>query len=157
MLKLILGVSKDGCLARSADDNMRWLGETDKSIFRILTAVGGKCVVSCRSYGQMPAMLPGRSIHLVSTKGRTLLQAANEFDGGWLLGGPTLASVALDEKLLSEVHICRSSRYAFPTSDPGLRMDNLSNRLPGLGFVCAIATKMQGVTVEAWRNQYVRS
>ena len=44
----------------------------------------------------------------------TLVEFANGYPDGWLLGGPTLAMAALEMDLLSEVHICRSSRYAYP-------------------------------------------
>ncbi len=44
-MRLIMGVSADGYVAMDDEDDMSWLGETDKKVFRIITGVGGVCAV----------------------------------------------------------------------------------------------------------------
>ena len=116
-MRLILGVSADGYLAREKKDRMDWLGPTDKAVFRILTGVGGQCGVSVKTAAFMPKTLPGRQMQMLSRQGdecMTLLEFSNLHPDGWLLGGPTLAKAALEMDLVTEVHLCRSSRKAFP-------------------------------------------
>ena len=114
-MRLILGISRDGFLARTENDDMRWLGPIDKAIFRILTGINGTLIVSKKTAQNMPA-LEGRKLIPVSSSEFSLEEAAAAFEDAWLIGGPTLALIALKGGLIHETILCVSDRYAFPTS-----------------------------------------
>lgn len=115
-MRLILGISKDGYLARCKNDDMQWLGATDKAIFRILTGVSGLLFTSLKTAESMPTQLAGRRLEAVSTRNDypSLDEVAQRFPDAWLIGGPSLARVALKEDLIDEAHLCISDRFAFP-------------------------------------------
>ncbi|AKQ75802.1 dihydrofolate reductase [Roseobacter phage RDJL Phi 2] len=163
-MRLILGVSADGYLAREKNDRMDWLGPTDKQVFRILTGVGSVCGVSAKSAALMPKTLPGRQMQIISRSGddcMTLVEFANRHQDGWLLGGPTLAMAALEMDLLAEVHICRSSRYAYPDcmragviGDCVTRYLKANQRFPGAKswWHLGLETPIGDLKVERWKR-----
>ncbi|ADK73416.1 dihydrofolate reductase [Roseobacter phage RDJL Phi 1] len=160
-MRLILGVSADGFLAREKNDRMDWLGPTDKAVFRILTGVGGVCGVGARSAACMPPNLHGRDMVILSRNGRRLEDFAYSHPDGWLLGGPTLAMAALEQDLLSEVHICRSSRKAFPEpmvagaiGDCVTRYLKANQRCPGVRtwWHLGLETPIGDLKVERWKK-----
>jgi hypothetical protein len=129
-MRLIMAVSADGYVARGEQDHMQWLGHEDKALFRALTSVGGDCWVSRKSSHMMPINLAGRKLHRVSRQPGfidldTLRRLPSE---DWLLGGQTLALLALsltkyplqEAPLVTEVHLCRSNRSAFPAPGEGI-------------------------------------
>lgn len=148
-----MAVSRDGYLARERNDRMQWLGPADKAVFRVLTGVdGGHCLVSARTYGDMPEAIEGRTMHLVSRRGLTLEEAAHRFPRAWLLGGPTLAMAAIDAGLVTEAHLCRSDRMAFPyPMMAGSIPDFLTRRLEDERWRVIMKTRVLDVTVELWR------
>lgn len=159
-MKLVMAVSKDGWLARKEDDDMSWLGMADKAAFRILTSVdGGHVGVSLRTAGCMPSVLPGRSLYKLSTVSRaqawgTLSEFHGAYPGGCLVGGPRLAMEALRLAYISEVHLCRSERYAFPDSaarDQAIP-DRITLQLLAGGFQVKMETKFGDTKVECWRK-----
>lgn len=128
-MKLLMAVSKDGYVARHDHDDMRWLGESDKALFRVLTATGGRCWIGRRSASSMPQVLDGRSDeeHIKSPRphlfGRTIKVLGTgegatriehlrykSYDQDWLLGGQELAlkALALD---LSDVLPCEKGHF----------------------------------------------
>ena len=160
-MRLILAVSKDGYLAREKNDRMDWLGSTDKAVFRILTGVGGKCAVGSETAECMPKTLPGRELTVLSRRGVSLVEFANANPDGWLLGGPTLAMMALENDLLSEVHICRSDRKAFPDcmvagaiGDCVTRFLQANQRFPGVTtwWHLGLETPVGDLKVERWKR-----
>lgn len=172
-----MAVSRDGYVARSPEDDMSWLGKTDKAIFRILTGVGQECAISAWSCHLIPGnegRLPGRSLHPLSREGfhhadeengklgawGTLDEFYNAHPDGWLLGGQALAIDALEARYVDEVHLCRSDRSAFP--DPKLAMaDELTGWLRARPFrpgreewwANDMNTIINDVRVECWRRQ----
>jgi dihydrofolate reductase len=157
-MKLVMAVSRDGWLARDAEDDMSWLGSTDKAVFRILTGVGGVVGVSHRTAECMPGNLPGRRVIFLSRyeKKTSHVMALEDFQhshpDGWLIGGPTLAHAAMEARYLDEVHLCRSDRCAFPTSKTCVK-DWLTPWLeaPPIDWYKRMYTKILDVTVECWR------
>lgn len=160
-MRLILGVSSDGYLSRETKDRMDWLGPTDKAVFRILTSVGGVCGVSVKTAALMPSSLPGRRMCLISRsldEGMSLVEFSNRFPGGWLLGGPTLAKAALELDLVSEVHLCRSNRAAFPvqgavrdTVTDFLKL-NSRNESCNTWWSLKLTTPIVDMRVECWKR-----
>lgn len=135
---------------------MRWLGPIDKQVFRMLTCVGGGVLVtSNRTAELMPKQLEGRRIEVVSrTTGKTLSNAAAVWPNAWLVGGQSLALSALNDDLLSEVHLCHSDRHAFPQPGHGQR-DVLTQWLAAEGhndWHLATYTRLLDVKVECWRR-----
>ena len=116
-MRIILGTSFDGYVARRVGDDMCWLGRTDKSIFRMLTNVGGTLGASCPTADTMPTELPGRKLIRLSSNHERgdmdLLTFHNHYPDGWLVGGPELCLVALRYGLVSQAFMCRSSASAF--------------------------------------------
>jgi len=160
----VLAVSADGYLAREKNDRMNWLGQTDKAVFRILTGVGGWCATSAKTAECMPKTLQGRELTVLSRNGMSLQTFAEWKPEGWLLGGPTLAMAALEMGLLTEVHMCRSDRYAYPDcmvagaiGDCVTRWLNAHREVgkPKTWWAMNLKTKINDVTVERWTVQGV--
>lgn len=157
-MKLIMGVSKDGYVARKTNDDMSWLGASDKAAFRILSSMNGGVVgVSRTTAACMPSELPGRSLLVLSTTScalawGSLLDFHRAYPGGHLLGGQGLALVALREGYIDEVQLCRSSRYAFPDMTNGAIPDRITMELYIQKFTKAMDTKFGDTTVECWRK-----
>jgi len=156
-------------MARSCADNMRWLGSTDKAIFRILTGVGGEMGMSWITSRYMPEHLPARKMYDLSSRRElawgTLKQFHEQFgDDAWLIGGPTLARIALEEERIHEVHLCRSDRMAFPERLNGENLglkDTVTPYLEEFPYRVLKArpwwskemqTSIGDVTVECWRR-----
>lgn len=116
-MRLILGVSADGYLARGPQDDMQWLGPMDKKVFRILTGIDGVLIVSKKTAQSMPASLPGRTLIPVSSSDPALPDLEEAFmrhgSYAWLIGGPSLALTALREGYIHETVLCISDRLAF--------------------------------------------
>ncbi len=161
MLRSIIAVSKDGYVARKADDDMQWLGQTDKKIFRLLTASSGIMATSKKTAALMPKALDGRRLFTLSREfqgtGDGVIRDLKWFyrnfgtHQAWLIGGQELLLVALKEKLISEVHICRSSRYAYPSNMQGIK-DKITGFLErDTRWHIAMETWFLDVQVECWR------
>lgn len=162
-MKLIMAVSEDGYMSRSKCDDMRWLGRTDKAVFRLLTLTDrDPLFVSARSRPYIPELLPGRYLYSLSTKAEhgpgtrmSLRQVARGWPRAWLLGGPTLARIALEQGHVDEVHLCRSDRKAFPDSMAmGAIADTVSPYLMAypLEWLRTTTTRINDVTVECWKK-----
>lgn len=157
-----MAVSKDGWMARWLDDDMSWLGATDKAVFRILTGVNGAIGAGRRTAETMPRRLPGRNLTVLSSMGKhtTLNQFYDRHPDGWLIGGPRLALLALDLGLVDEVHLCRSDRMAFPVFEDAPITDLLTPWLEARkydvtideGWRRELETSILDVTVECWRR-----
>jgi len=162
IMRLVMAVSKDGYIARGPEDDMSWLGATDKAVFRILTGVGHRqMAVGRRSAKSMPFKLEGRVLNVLSGRsdGKKLDEFYAKYPDAWLLGGQTLALIALEAGYVDEVHLCRSDRMAFPESHwstqvykdrltPWLQQDRQWSET----WLRDITTKVLDVTVERWRN-----
>ena len=149
-MKLIMAVSADGFVARKQDDDMSWLGWADKAVFRILTGVGSAPLcVGRRSAMHMPVVLPGRILYQVDRDQRTLEAFYAEHPDAWLLGGQKLALYAIEAGMVSEAHICRSARQAYPRDESAIE-DQLTLALY-LKMSKVLETKVHDVTVENWK------
>ncbi len=171
-MRIIMAVSKDEYMARDLDDDMSWLGATDKAVFRILTSVGGTLGVSLKSAQYMPHSLEGRELLPLSRYGTitqkgaglkawgTLLDFQNDRPDGWLIGGPSLALEALKLGWVSEIHLCHSNRMAFPDYESSPISDTLTPWLmnspttpnPYSGWMVSLVTQILDVNVVMWRN-----
>lgn len=111
MLRLLMAVSRDGFLARRADDDMHWTGYDDKSVFRLLTLLDvddRPLYAGATTFDLMPP-LPGRQLLRLSRRGLTLERAASSHDGpAWLIGGATVAVAAAEAGLLSDAVLVSS-------------------------------------------------
>lgn len=105
-MRLIMAVSQNGYLCRGPEDDMSWTGPLDKLIFKVLTHVGGPCLVGSKTYDLMPR-LPEREVLQLSRKALTLEVAQDLHPDSWLLGGPKVAGEAWCRGLISEFYLCR--------------------------------------------------
>jgi len=144
-----MATSRDGYVARGPADDMSWLGPYDKAVFRILTAVDGKLVVSEKSSRFMPARLVGRSLTTVSRSSVSLasLWVSPVYQRAWLLGGQTLALHAKAESMIDEVHLCVSDRL-LPPGNAAIKFDD--SLLDGM--VQVMKTHIGDTTIELWRT-----
>lgn len=158
-----MAVSADGFLARSATDDMRWLGQEDKRVFRVLSGVGGMLGASVRTASLMPRPLDGRDLWELS-RDRVTLQdfADNSGEDGWLLGGPGLAVEAFERRLLHEVHLCRSRRRAFASDElarcctsayPDVVTPMLRGRQGRVTWAMTMSTDFGDLVVEKWQSR----
>lgn len=157
-MRLVMAVSKDGWLARCHDDNMTWLGADDKAAFRLLTSTnGGHVGVGSKTAECMPPVLPGRSLLVLSTRSCARRWGSLDdfhrcYPGGSLIGGPTVALEALRKSYITEVHLCRSTRNAFPEHGNGAIPDRLTIELAALNWQIAMKTRFGDTVVECWRK-----
>lgn len=148
-MKLIMAVSADGFVARTGEDDMRWTGSLDKAVFRLLTGTGAEpLAVGRRTRALMPSHLPGREMYVLSSSGGllgdgTLANYHGRYPDGWLIGGQTVALEAKRQDLLSEIHLCRSSRFVWDGVP-------LSATLTA-GMTLRMSTLMADLTVEVYR------
>lgn len=103
-LRLIMAVSSDGFVAKGPKDDMRWTGRMDKRVFQLLTSVEPTLLLGRTTFEAMPN-LPGREVICLSTSGLTLEEAAADYPGAWLGGGPTVALKALELGLVGQAFI----------------------------------------------------
>ncbi len=103
-MRLLMAVSADGFLCRGPADDMTWTGSMDKRLFRVLTSVGRVCAAGSTTRDLMRD-LPGRTLLRLSQDDYTLEDFAEDYPDGWLLGGPTVAEVALRAGLVGEVYL----------------------------------------------------
>jgi dihydrofolate reductase len=106
-LKLIMGVSADGFVARGPTDDMTWTGSTDKRVFRLLTSVGGVLGAGRRTFEQLPR-LEGRTVVSLSRNGVTLNEFCRLYPDAWLIGGQEVALEALRLNLVDQAFLCNS-------------------------------------------------
>lgn len=162
MLRSIIAVSKDGYMTRKVDDDMQWLGQTDKKIFRLLTASSGIIATSKKTAALMPKALDGRRLFTLSREFqgtedgviRDLKWFYRNFGShqAWLIGGQELLLVALKERYIGEVHICRSSRNAYPPSHYKSIKDKVSDFLEkDTRWYKTMETWFLDVQVHCWR------
>ncbi len=105
-MRLIMAVSEDGFLARGHDDDMSWTVPLDKKLFRALTSVGGVLAAGRVTFELMPKKLDGgRTLFSLSRRTCVLPGFALRHPGAWLIGGPTIAAVALKDGHIDEVHL----------------------------------------------------
>lgn len=104
-MRLIMAVSADGFLCKDSSDDMKWTGNKDKKLFRILTSVGGICAAGKTTYNIMPNNLQGRQLICLSRNVFSLEELQYKYKDVWLLGGPTIAQEAMSKRYISEFHI----------------------------------------------------
>lgn len=193
LVSAVVAVSADGYMAREAHDRMYWLGVNDKAVFRLLTAEydllgAGQTTLSC-----MPNTLDGgrylvtisRSLEpspiedpldrdglLVCRLEQFAEIQARKLARCCLIGGPSLLSAALSKGYIGTLHVCWSSRYAFPLKEAGLsapfikrygRLNTVPPHDPQLGsrdilektfgLAPAMQTKLGDVTVMTYRSK----
>lgn len=111
-MKLILAVSADGYLCKGPEDDMKWTGELDKFIFKLLTLSDGATLLAgSTTFSQLP-LLPGRKVVRIS-RGQypgalSLPMAHQAYPDGWLLGGPTVAQAALRQGYVNRAYLCQN-------------------------------------------------
>lgn len=155
-MRLLMAVSYDGFLAKGPTDDMSWTGAYDKAVFRLLTM--GQVVGAGRRTAEMLPTLPGRRTIPLSSRGshflvngettRTLHEFRRQFPNPWLIGGPTVARMALDDDLLTEVYMCHSQAVLWEGMpddiSPYLTESPFWDQLP--------AVQVGDVKVRVWRR-----
>ncbi len=109
-MQLILGISADKYVSKGPNDNMKWLGSDDKSIFKLLTlgAHNVNFAASSKTCDYIP-FLPGRGpVIRLSRNDYSLDKFYNKNPNGVLLGGQTIAEEAIKSKIIDRVHLCFS-------------------------------------------------
>lgn len=120
--RVLMAISRDGYLAKNADDDMKWTGATDKALFRILTFASPTLLAGRKTAEMMPP-LKGREIISISRdseKGLSLQQAAAQHPNAWLIGGGSVVKAALDAGLVDYIYLSWVSapiRSGVPWSD----------------------------------------
>jgi dihydrofolate reductase len=104
---------------------MRWTTPTDKSIFRLLTLLSDQPLLAGRTTAEQLPMLADRNVVPLSRQGLTLQDAATQFPGAWLIGGPTVAYEALKLGLVTQVVLCRNPHELHG----GISIDQIALRL----------------------------
>lgn len=175
-LKLIMAMSADGFLCRGSDDDMRWTGLTDKRLFHALTMTGGAMGAGRKTCALLPP-LPGRTLVCLSngpadyayfpTRGyssreKAVMQVpqmslgmfAHRYPGAWLLGGPTVASEALDTQLVDEVHLCQSPAFIGGVGSSSPPLVPASVLIDRMGYLRGLGcTRLADVEIYHWRKQ----
>lgn len=108
-MKLLLAVSADGYLCRDEADDMKWTGPLDKFVFKVLTMSSAQPVFAGSvTYDMMPNLRARTMFRLSQRVGGLTLKDANfYYPYGWLIGGPTVAELALKERYVERAFICR--------------------------------------------------
>lgn len=107
-MQLILGTSNDGVVSLHPTDDMKWLGPDDKRVFKLLSLCSEfPLAVSDKTAKSMPKLI-GRNLVCLSRNGITLQDYYNWFPNGILIGGLTIAQIAVDLGFINRAHICRS-------------------------------------------------
>lgn len=156
-MKLIMGISRDRYVARSATDDMSWLGPSDKAVFRLLTvSSGGVLGVGSKTAAYMPKKLEGRKLLMLSRKsGISLKQFEKKHPNGWLIGGQKIALTALEDGYIDEAYLCHSDRYAFPEKHDGPIPDYITSKLHSEeSWSMEMTIKFGDTRVECWRRQW---
>lgn len=121
-MKVLMAVSRDGFVAKGPDDDMKWTGGEDKSIFRLLTQVGMSPIgVGRKTFETMP-QLRNRTLCPLSNdaaKGTTLRRFHVHYPGAWLIGGQTIVLEALRQEMIAQVFLCHVDR----TLGAGVRLN----------------------------------
>lgn len=111
-MNLIMAISRNGYVARSASDDMSWTGPIDKAVFKLLTSTHPVLAVSAKTLEYMPKSLPGRGkLYALSTdprKGVSLEDMTRFAPDAWLLGGQELALYALKNGFVTKAYLCRA-------------------------------------------------
>jgi dihydrofolate reductase len=163
-MRLILAVSADGYFASGPEDDMSWTTPSDKAVFRLLTGSGGACGAGSRTFDQLPE-LPGRTVFRLTRSpdapgappdhSATLEWFAHRHPDGWLLGGPEIAQVAVEQNLVESAYLCRS-----PVPLGGGIRDRLTPWLMTRGEWSNMGTPWRraqripvgDIVVDVWRN-----
>lgn len=148
-MQLILGLSQNNFIAKSENDDMKWL-KADKNVFRLLSATNeGICFISRKSGLLMPKTLPGRKIIKLSTldytKYLTLELAFSYYPNSNLLGGQTLALEAINKNYITDIFLT----YAPIELKEGIKF-NLDKIIQEKFNLAQIIT-IDGIIVKHWK------
>lgn len=120
-MNLIMAISRNGYVARSADDDMSWTGPIDKAVFKLLTSTHPVLAVSAKTLEYMPKSLPGRGkLYALSTdprKGVSLEDMTRFAPDAWLLGGQEIALYALKNGFVTKAYLCIAAVDVEPGPD----------------------------------------
>ena len=120
-MNLIMAISRNGYVARSADDDMSWTGPIDKAVFKLLTSTHPVLAVSAKTLEYMPKSLPGRGkLYALSTdprKGVSLEDMTRFAPDAWLLGGQEIALYALKNGFVTKAYLCIAAADVEPGPD----------------------------------------
>lgn len=153
-MKAIFVESKNGYLAKGADDDMSWTPSLDKKLFKLLTYVyGGVCVVSLNTYQLLPKKMlfdENRKFIIAEKWGPCSLYNLNKsYPNAVLIGGPKFLRAAYEAKVIdtfivttTENTIKNNSRYENPFIDELLNLE----------VQCTI--KFDTMTVRVYKNEY---
>ena len=136
-MKLIMAISRNGYVARSASDDMSWTGPIDKAVFKLLTSTHPVLAVSAKTLEYMPKSLPGRGKrYALSTdprKGVSLEDMTRFAPDAWLLGGQEIALYALKNGFVTKAYLCIADTDVEP--GPGAIQDRLRPYFEGRRYV----------------------
>ena len=120
-MNLIMAISRNGYVARSASDEMSWTGPIDKAVFKLLTSTHPVLAVSAKTLEYMPKSLPGRGkLYALSTdprKGVSLEDMTRFAPDAWLLGGQEIALYALKNGFVTKAYLCIAAADVEPGPD----------------------------------------
>lgn len=124
-LNIILAMSSDGYFAKSDQDDMKWTGGLDKTIFKVLSFEGNSTILcGPKTFETLPLPLQARRVIVVRSNKRTNLYYESysaamaqeisfdsipgrlkDLNDASIIGGPKLALAALEEGLVKRVYI----------------------------------------------------
>lgn len=161
-MKLIMAISRNGYVARSADDDMSWTGPADKAVFKLLTSTHPVLAVSAKTLEYMPKSLPGRGkLYALSTdprKGMSLEDMTRFAPDAWLLGGQEIALYALKNGFVTKAYLCIADTDVEPR--PEAIQDRLRPYFEGRRYVKGrgswwdqtLRVTIDGLMVEVWER-----
>lgn len=136
-MRLIMAISRNGYVARSASDDMSWTGPVDKAVFKLLTSTHPVLAVSAKTLEYMPKSLPGRGkLYALSTdprRGVSLEDMTRFAPDAWLLGGQEIALYALKNGFVTKAYLCIADTDVEP--EPDAIQDRLRPYFEGRRYV----------------------
>jgi len=154
-MQLVMGMSADGYVSINESDDMKWLGKDDKAAFKLLTLGADKHLLVSRKSGLLLPHLEGRKTILLSrdsSEGFSLSEAYTLFKDGVLIGGQTIAVIALQKDMIHRAHICKSVNkaplYSTPAYTARAQKEEIMQYITKGKLVAT--TKLGTSTVETW-------
>jgi dihydrofolate reductase len=152
-MKLIMACSRDGYLAKSANDDMSWTEGDDKKVFKLLT-MGENMGAGSNTYELMKDLnLKGRSLTKISRYNGISLEDFGSRNKT-LIGGATVARVAFCRNMIDTAYICRSYKMLGPEMTD---QDRLDFAIEGVGLQAKMkyvdAIKFDRVIVEVYKRK----
>jgi dihydrofolate reductase len=150
-VRAIMAVSADGYVCRGPDDDMRWTGPEDKSLFRSVTD-GSHIGAGTTTWRAMRGLkLPNRTLVRITRwpdgeLEETLGDFARNHPNGWLIGGQTMLLAAIRADLVERVLLSHVRAEL-----GGGEADRVSSLCAWLDW-SPIVSPRPGLQIVAWRR-----